>query len=106
MEEKKYEEWQDLPMDYDENNPYTQRFTYPNGDIFYVEPVFHLKLQGFKMQRPESIATILLEMERIGRTETCQIGISLVQDVLSILQIAISFLTAIATTLGITSCMG
>ena len=50
MEEKKYEEWQDLPMDYDENNPYTQRFTYPNGDIFYVEPVFHLKLQGFKRE--------------------------------------------------------
>ena len=65
MEEKKYEEWQELPMDYDEKNPYTQRFTYPNGDIFYVEPVFHLKLQGFKMQRPESIDTILLEMERI-----------------------------------------
>ena len=65
MEEKKYEEWQELPMDYDEKNPYTQRFTYPSGDIFYVEPVFHLKLQGFKMQRPESIDTILLEMERI-----------------------------------------
>ena len=24
MEEKKYEEWQDLPMDYDENNPWTK----------------------------------------------------------------------------------
>ena len=65
MKEIKYEEWQDLKMDFDEINPYTQRFTYPNGDVFYVEPVFHLKLQGFKLQRPESFQTILLQMEKI-----------------------------------------
>lgn len=64
---KHYEEWKSIDFSIDPANPFTSKFTLDSGDIFYVEPVFHLELQGFKQRYPERINDILLEMERITR---------------------------------------
>lgn len=60
-----YPEWKHLKFEVDEKNPYTAKFTYPNGDTFYVEPVFHMKLRGFYQHYENRVEEILMEMERV-----------------------------------------
>ena len=60
-----YPEWENLKHIKDEFNPYSDKFEYPNGDIFYVEPVFYLKLQSFKNLYENRYQEILDEMEKI-----------------------------------------
>jgi hypothetical protein len=62
---KHYEEWKDLAYSIDEKNPYCAKFTYPTGDVFYIEPVFHLQMEGLKQRREDRIPDLLKEMERI-----------------------------------------
>ena len=63
MEE--YREWKNLRKEEDSKNPYTTKFVYDTNDIFYVEPVFYLKLQAFKLHHEDRYLDILNEMERI-----------------------------------------
>lgn len=60
-----YVEWKDLAREIDKNNPYSDLFIYPNGDKFYIEPVFYLKLNNFKMHYLENYNDVLKEMERL-----------------------------------------
>ena len=62
---KHYPEWKHLKFEVEEKNPYTAKFIYPNGDTFYVEPVFHIKLMGFHQHHEDRVEEILLEMERL-----------------------------------------
>lgn len=62
---KKYKEWDHINLVEDRENPYSSKFVYPNGDVFYIEPVFYLKFEGFKQQHPDSINLILERMEKI-----------------------------------------
>lgn len=62
---EKYIEWEDLKSEIDPNNPYSTKFVYDDGDIFYVEPVFYLKLQAFKLHHENRYGDIIKEMERI-----------------------------------------
>jgi len=63
--ETKIIEWKDLSKEKDEKNPFTDKFAYDTGDIFYVEPVFYLKLQAFKLHYESEYQRILDEMERV-----------------------------------------
>ena len=60
-----YSEWKHLKYEVEEKNPYSAKFIYPNGDIFYVEPVFHMKLMGFYQHNEIIVEEILMEMERL-----------------------------------------
>lgn len=62
---EKYYEWKDLRQEIDPQNPYTAKFVYDNGDTFYIEPVFYLKLQAFKLHYEDRYSNIIEEMERI-----------------------------------------
>ena len=59
--------WKNLNKMVDKNNPYSDCYTYENGDKFYVEPVFLLKLSGMKQFVSERFDEILIEMERLVR---------------------------------------
>lgn len=61
----KYPEWNHLLEEKDSKNPYSAKYVYPNGDIFYVEPIFYYKLKSFESHDPTNLKKILLEMERI-----------------------------------------
>lgn len=62
---KKHIEWKHLELVEDKRNPYSACYRYPNGDIFYVEPVYYLKLEGMKQFASERFDEIIQEMERL-----------------------------------------
>lgn len=62
-----YEEFKDIEYKVDEKNPYAARFILDTGDIFYIEPVFHLQLQGFKQRYPERYDEIIAEIIRLAK---------------------------------------
>ncbi len=49
----------------DSNNPYTDCYCLKNGDKFYIEPVFLLKLSGMKQFASERFDDIIDEMKRL-----------------------------------------
>lgn len=57
--------WGHLKKIQDNKNPYTYCYQYDNGDTFYVEPVFILKLSGMKQFVPDRFNEIINEMERL-----------------------------------------
>ena len=57
--------WSNLQKIEDVSNKYTDCYVYPNGDRFYVEPVFLLKLSGMKQFFSERFDEIIKEMERL-----------------------------------------
>ena len=63
-----YELWNQLEQVKDPKNPFTKCYRYENGDTFYVEPVYLLKLSGMEQFVPESINKVVDEMERLVRT--------------------------------------
>jgi hypothetical protein len=62
---KNYEEWKDLSHELDPSNPYSEKFVYDTGDVFYIEPVFYYKLHAFKDHYEDRYEEIIKEMERI-----------------------------------------
>ena len=62
---KHYPEWKELKFEVDVNNPYTAKFSYSNGDTFYVEPIYYYKLRSLYQHHENRINEILIEMERV-----------------------------------------
>ena len=62
---KNYPEWKHLKEIEDINNPYSAKYVYPNGDMFYVEPIYYYKLKSFESHYENKLVEILKEMERI-----------------------------------------
>ncbi len=55
--------WTDLKQLKDDNNPFAYIYEYPNGDIFYVEPVFYTKLVNMIEHHEDKEQIILDEMK-------------------------------------------
>jgi hypothetical protein len=62
---KHYPEWNNLLEVEDLKNTYSAKYVYPNGDAFYIEPIFYYKLKSFENKVNNSLERILNEMERI-----------------------------------------
>ena len=62
---KHYPEWKELQFEVEKTNSFTAKFIYPNGDTFYVEPVYYYKLRSLYQHHSDRFNEILLEMERI-----------------------------------------
>ena len=62
---KEYEEWKHLKREVDSNNPFSALFSYPDGETFYLEPVFYTQLMGFKDHYPEKYHLIIAKMEEL-----------------------------------------
>ena len=60
-----YPEFSHLKEEADSLNPFCKKYIYPNGEIFYIEPVFYTQLQGFKEHHEKEYPRILKEMERV-----------------------------------------
>lgn len=60
-----FEEFNNIPSIEDKNNPFSNLYVYPTGERFYVEPVFHTQLMGFKMHHPERFDEILKKIEEV-----------------------------------------
>ena len=50
---KKYPEWEHLEEIEDVNNPYSKKYIYPDGDVFYIEPIYYYKLKSFEKSAEE-----------------------------------------------------
>lgn len=61
----KYIEFENLKQIEDKKNPFCVLYEYDTGDRFYIEPLFYMYLQNFKIQFPREYDTVLAEMERI-----------------------------------------
>lgn len=62
-----YEEFKQYEQIEDLKNPFVATYKLDDGSVFYVEPVFHLKMEGVKLFREERYADLLKEMERLVR---------------------------------------
>lgn len=62
-----YEEFNDLKIIEDKNNPFANLYELEDGSRFYVEPVFHTQLMGFKEQWADKFPSIIEEMKKIVR---------------------------------------
>lgn len=62
-----YIEWKNLKFEVEKDNPFSSKFIYPNGDVFYVEPIFYYKLKSINEHHNGKINDILIEMERLVR---------------------------------------
>lgn len=62
---KKYPEWEHLEEIEDVNNPYSKKYIYPDGDVFYIEPIYYYKLKSFESHYSNKLEEILKEMERL-----------------------------------------
>ena len=62
---KNYKEWSNLLQKEDPKNPFSALYEYEDGSVFYVEPIFYTQLQEFQQHYPDSLSSILEEMERI-----------------------------------------
>ena len=61
----KLEEFKNLKEIKDPNNPFANCYTYPTGEIFYIEPVFYTQLQGFKEHCLQDYPRILKRIEEV-----------------------------------------
>ena len=62
---KEYPEFAHLDKKVDPNNPFCTLYFYPNGESFYLEPVFYTQLMGFKDHFPKEYPTIIKRMEEL-----------------------------------------
>jgi hypothetical protein len=62
-----YEEFKQYEQIEDKNYPFVATYKLDDGSVFYVEPVFHLKMEGVKQFRGERYLDLLKEMERLVR---------------------------------------
>ena len=62
---KDYEEWKHLNKSVDPNNPFSALYSYPDGETFYIEPVFYTQLMGFKDHFPDKFDLIISKMEEL-----------------------------------------
>ena len=62
---REYEEWKNLKKSQDPNNPFCTIYSYPDGETFYIEPVFYTQLMGFKDHYPEKYHLIIAKMEEL-----------------------------------------
>ena len=60
-----YEEWKHLKKINDPNNPFCAVYSYPDGETFYIEPVFYTQLMGFKDHHPDKYHLIINKMEEL-----------------------------------------
>ncbi len=61
----KYDEWSNLETKKDKDNPLTDYYIYPSGEMFFVEPAFYTQLNFLKVLYPDKLPEIIDEMERI-----------------------------------------
>lgn len=57
--------WGSLERFVDKKNPYTYAFKYDEDNLFYVEPVFLLKLSGIEQFASDKFDLVVEEMKRI-----------------------------------------
>ena len=62
---KDYPELQHLKRETDPRNPFCALYFYPNGESFYLEPVFYTQLMGFKDHFPDQYHLIIEKMEEL-----------------------------------------
>ena len=62
---REYEEWKHLKKSQDPKNPFCAIYSYPDGETFYIEPVFYTQLMGFKDHYPEQYHLIIEKMEEL-----------------------------------------
>lgn len=60
-----YEEFKDLKVIEDKNNPFCTLFEYPDGSRFYLEPAFYTQMMGFKEKFENEYPRIIEEMKRV-----------------------------------------
>jgi hypothetical protein len=63
----KYEEFKDLKIIEDKNNPYCTLYELEDGSRFYIEPAFYTQMEGFKQHRKESYHLIPIKMLEVVR---------------------------------------
>lgn len=62
-----YEEFKDLKVIEDKNNPFSTLYELDDGSRFYIEPVFHTQMLGFKEQWKEQYQSIVDEIIKIAK---------------------------------------
>ena len=62
-----YEEWKHLKKSSDPNNPFCAVYSYPDGETFYIEPVFYTQLKGFKDYQPTEYERIINEVIELAK---------------------------------------
>ena len=62
-----YEEFKDLKLIEDKNNPFANLYELEDGSRFYIEPVFYTQLKGFKEQWAHKYQSIIDELIKIVR---------------------------------------
>jgi len=60
-----FEEFNKYTLIEDNKNPFCNLYQTDDGCLFYVEPVFHTQLMGFKMHYPDKMNEILLRIDNI-----------------------------------------
>ena len=60
-----YPEFSHLRIVEDKQNHFSTLFSYEDGSLFYIEPVFYTQLLGFKQRYPNEFPLILKQMEII-----------------------------------------
>lgn len=60
-----YEEFRKYEQIEDKDNPFLACYKLPNGHVFYVEPVFHLKMEGVKQFHEDRFNDLLSEIDRL-----------------------------------------
>ncbi|MCR4880241.1 MAG: hypothetical protein K5906_04735 [Bacilli bacterium] len=58
----KYLEFEAFKEVKDEENPFSNRYYLPSGEVFYIEPVFYTQLRGFKELREKEFPRIIERM--------------------------------------------
>ncbi len=61
----KYQEWNHLKELKDNKNPFSTLYEYPDGERFYIEPIYYSYLSEVFNHYPDKKDIILREMERI-----------------------------------------
>lgn len=62
---KNYKEWSIYNYEEDTKNPFSSKYVTPDGDIFYIEPIFYTMFKSFEEHHPESVQSILCEIDRV-----------------------------------------
>ena len=59
---REYEEFKQLKIIEDKNNPFCTLYELEDGSRFYLEPAFYTQMQGFKERREEDYPRIINQM--------------------------------------------
>lgn len=59
------EEFKDLELREDKNNPFCNLYFFKTGESFYIEPAFYTQMRGFKEQFKDKYPLIVERMKEV-----------------------------------------